>query len=498
MAPPMRHSIHLVAAALVCLAGTACKKPPVPEGLDLLAMPIDTSVSLSAWLKRHPHDLAVFDAPAGSGNEYICRTAESPVPVAGATMTRYALFYIPDAPAGEAFPKDTTHFAGNECNLRATWAVREVDDTAAARTFADTLEHALTAKLGAGREGAEIAGLGTGAWRHTKTWSTGTTRVVLGVEDATEYRSRETGNITKHRPRVIVAAYAPHSGLSPTAERDSLGIYGQSHFFLRDADDKVEAGWIDSTLALPGIPSGIVTDLKTVLAHTRSLAPTDSAHTASVDSAMIRAVVATRDSAKKLAPPNRAATLLATDLVLNAYAGTLEADTTAADTPTHRRLRAAGVDYVDARGPIFVYTRPWLWDAFHADSLSPAGRIAFLDLLANAWTTKPDCADGRNGYDRIVAHGEAALAAGQTDPMIHLLVGEAYRDVYSMAHGGGGDFANSADFAARAEPARRKAIEHLVLALQTLEQQPVRHAAWDDAIRLMLGAHTETSFFCMY
>ncbi|MEO6877345.1 MAG: hypothetical protein ABI205_02610, partial [Gemmatimonadaceae bacterium] len=100
----------------------------MPEGLDLLVAPIDTSISLSEWMKRYPRDLAIFDAPAGSANEYICRTAEAPVPVAGATMTRYALFYIPDAPPGERFPSDTVHFAGKECNLRATWAVREVTD----------------------------------------------------------------------------------------------------------------------------------------------------------------------------------------------------------------------------------------------------------------------------------------------------------------------------------------------------------------------------------
>jgi hypothetical protein len=494
----MQRPMRLLALSLACVALTGCKRQPVPEGLDLLVAPIDTSISLADWMKRYPHDLAVFDAPAGSANEYICRTAEWPVPVAGATMTRYALFYIPDAPPGEVFPSDTVHFAGKECNLRATWAVREVNDSAVARTFADTLERALAARLGAGRDGAEIAGLGTGAWQHTKTWHTGTTRVVLGVEAATEYRSRKTGNVTKQRPRVIVAAYTPHSGLSPTSEGDSPSMYGQSHFFLRDADQKVESDWIDSTLALPGIPPSIVADLKRVLAHTRSEAASDSVHTLSLDSAMIRAVTTTRDSVKHLDGPARAATLFASDLVLNGYAGTLSADTTSADMPTHRRLRAAGVEYVDARGPTFVYTRPWLWDAYHADSLSPAGQMAFLDLLANGWSTKPDCADGRAGYDRIISHGEAALAAGQSDPLIHLLVGEAYRDIYSLAHGGGGDYANASDFTARAEPARRKAIEHLVLALKTLRQQPVRHAAWDDAIRLVLGAHTQTSFLCLY
>jgi hypothetical protein len=321
---------------------------------------------------------------------------------------------------------------------------------------------------------------------------------VLGVAPANEYRSAETNVVTRRGPRVIVAAYAPHSGLSPARANDAPSIYGQSHFFLRAADDKIRAEWIDSTLSLPGIPANVMSNLQRVFAHVRATGPDSVRRTASMDSAVVRAVVAMRDSVSRLSPPARAATLLATDFAIDTYAGTLSADTTSADTRTRRTLVAADVDYTDARGPVFVYTRPWLWEAYRADSTSPAGHIAFLELLANAWTTRPDCADGRNGFDRIIAHGEAALAAGDTDPMVHLLVGEAYRDIYSLAHGAGGVYAKASDFAARAEPARRRAIQHLVTALRTLKQQPVRHAAWDDAIRLVLGARTETSFFCFY
>jgi hypothetical protein len=497
----MRRPVRSVAtclAWLACTAAAACTTRAAPNGLELLTSSIDTSATLGAWTKAHPHDLATHDAPAGSRNEYICRAAEAPADVAGGQVTRYALFYIPDAPPGEAFPADTVHFAAKECALRAIWAVREVNDTAAARQFADTLEHALAARLGAGNAGAEITGPGTGSWQRARSWAIGTTRVVLGIAPANEYRSAETNIVTRRGPRVIVAAYAPHSGLAPASEREVPSIYGQSHYFLRAADDKVRAEWIDSTLALPGIPANVVSNLKRVLAYARTTVPDSVRHTASIDSALVRAVVATRDSVPRLPLPARAATLLAVDFAIETYAGTLEPDTTSADTRTRRTLLAAGVDYTDARGPVFVYTRPWLWEAYRTDSTSAGGRIAFLELLANGWTTKPDCADGRNGYDRVIAHGEAALAAGNTDPMIHLFVGEAYRDIYSLAHGAGGVYARASDFAAKAEPARQQAIEHLATALRGLRQQPVRHAAWDDAIRLVLGAHTETSFFCFF
>jgi hypothetical protein len=152
----------------------------------------------------------------------------------------------------------------------------------------------------------------------------------------------------------------------------------------------------------------------------------------------------------------------------------------------------------DPHASAFSYTRSGLWDAYRTDSLGPAGRLAFIELLYNAWSTKPDCADGRAGYDRVIQHGEAALRSGQTDPLIHFYVGEAYRDVYSLAHGGGQGRVNEKDFESRAEPARRQAIAHLAAALKTLRQAPARHAAWDDAVRLILSAHTEPSFFCIY
>jgi hypothetical protein len=376
--------------------------------------------------------------------------------------------------------------------------VRQIDDSAAAWHFADSLDTTLTTRLGPGKESTEIAGVGTGAWRRTKSWSAGDTHVVLGVEPATDYRDDSSGLVKKNRRRVIVAAYAPNSGLGPNDERLETGGYTRSHF-PRHGDRELQDQRADSALALSGVEP-IVSDLRKVLAHARARRDTDSLHVAAIDSIMARAVIMTRDSLRTVSAPRRAATLLATDLALDAYAGQLDADTAShAATATRRRLVAAGVPYTDdSHSSQLVYTRAGLWDAYRADSLGPAGRLAFIELLYNAWSTKPGCADGRAGYDRVIEHGEAALKSGQNDPLIHFYVGEAYRDIYSLAHGGGEGHVNEADFAGRAESARTKAIEHLTAALATLRQRPVRHAAWDDAIRLVLRAHTEPSFFCIY
>jgi hypothetical protein len=495
----MRQSLFRIAVTLVCVAGASCASSPQgPDGLDLVVAPIDTLASLGAWLGSHGRDSVSFDAPAGSPTESICRTAKTSTPVLGQPVVRFAVFYIPDAPPGEAFPPDTARYERRACPLRAVWLVRQIDDSVAAWRYADSLDAALTTRLGAGRGGAEIAGLGTGAWRRTKTWSDSGTRVVLGVEPATDYRDEKTGQLTKNRRRVIVAAYGPKSGLGPTDERLETGGYTRSHF-PRGGDRELQDERADSALALSGVEP-IVSDLRQVVAHTRARRDTDSLYVAAIDSILARVVMMTKDSLRAASATRRAATLLATDLAIDGYAGELELDTAShAVTATRHRLQSAGVPYADdAHSSGLVYTRSFLWDAYRADSLGPPGRLAFIELLYNGWSTKPGCADGPAGYDRVIAHGEAALKRGPDDPLIHFYVGEAYRDVYSLAHGGGEGHVNAQDFASRAESARRQAIEHLTTALKTLRQHPVRHAAWDDAIRLVLRAHTEPSFFCIY
>lgn len=82
---------------------------------------------------------------------------------------------------------------------------------------------------------------------------------------------------------------------------------------------------------------------------------------------------------------------------------------------------------------------------------------------------------GSSGGDTVIAHGEAALARGETNPLIHYVVAEAYQD----------DTAS-----------RPKAIEHYLTALRTLRDPDLRLRAWTNATRLMLGARVTPTFVC--
>jgi hypothetical protein len=181
-------------------------------------------------------------------------------------------------------------------------------------------------------------------------------------------------------------------------------------------------------------------------------------------------------------------------------AGSLDADTTKGEVKLRRALQAAGAPYTNSPlGAADVYTRDFLWDAYHADSLGRAGRAAFLELLSLGMARKANCGDGPNGFDRVIDAGERALRAGASEPEVHHYLGLAYADVVALARGAGDEYADSSEFRPRASTARTRAIEHFRAALAGLSDRRLRREAWHGAMGLMLALPvSETRFFCVY
>jgi hypothetical protein len=219
-----------------------------------------------------------------------------------------------------------------------------------------------------------------------------------------------------------------------------------------------------------------------------------------MDSLVIRVFRATRDSAPQLAAPARAALLLAADRMIADYAGSLSEDTASAANATRVRLQAAGIPFEqNHHGASYVYMHPWLADAYTADSLGPVGQLILLPLLAAGWDGNAACAakGGSLNGPLVIAHGEAALARGDTNALIHYLLGEAYQDDAALASGAAGGYARASDFRPAATASRSRAIEHYFLALRSLRDPELRVHAWTNATRLMLGARVDPTFACI-
>jgi hypothetical protein len=297
---------------------------------------------------------------------------------------------------------------------------------------------------------------------------------------------------------VLVVAFTPHSGFDGYG-RDE-GSFGEDH--EGDAEQELALARTDSAIKWAGVPR-IAADMRIVLGRLRAAHASDtvSVRTPPVDSALVRVAAGTRDTARFLEPPRRAAALLATDLVLAGGASMLDdVDTLGASYRLRRALERVGVPFGNSPlGAVHVYTRPWLWDAYRLDSLGRTGQLAFVTLLSEGWGTSPACEDGKDGYNRVIEHGEAALRRGATDPLIHYYVAFAYNDIVSLSRPGTyDDYSDPKEFAPLAPAARVKSIEHFRSALVTLGDPRMRRHAWRTAMSLMLGRSSGVRYFCVY
>ena len=491
---PSRSAVHDSAPGAPSPAVAApAVRIPVAGALSIFAAPVDTLSTLADWLAAHAGDVVSDRAPEGADPDLTCRVASSRTTLGGRTMVRSALFNIPNPPAGEGLPTDTVRVAEQHCHLRALWLEATVPDSLQARVFADSLSAMFDAALGPSRAGVAMDGPGTGQWRGGRTWSGPGTTIGLGIVPADTIRD-DDGTVVRAVPaKVVLASFAPHSGID--------ALHGKLDFI--DLDDEkegerdLELDRADSALGWAAVPR-LTAALRPALAVLRAHAQFDTLHPAAIDSGVLRGAAFVHDTAPQLGPRRRAAALLATDIVVNGFFTTIEADS------AHARERAArsaiGLTYdEDPLDGGYRFLRPGLWEAYRLDPGGPAGRAAFVTLLGEGWTTKSRCSDGADEYRRVIDQGEAALARGASDAPIHYYVGIAHHDIVSLARGGMyDDYSHPSDFAPLAPAARVRAIEHLRAYLAQPGDRRMRRHAWRMAMTLMLGRTMDARYFCVY
>lgn len=471
----------------------ATARIPLTGPLSIVAAPLDTLATLGDWLTTHPGEVASDRVPEGANHELTCRIASSRIELFGRTIVRSALFNIPNPPAGEALPADTSHAAEQHCHLRAIWLETTEPDSLRAAALADSLAEMFDAALGPSRAGLPMDGPGTGRWSGGRTWNGPGTTIGLGIVPTDTMRD-EAGKIIHTSPRqVVFATFAPHSGID--------ALHGKMEFIdlddEKDGEHDLELDRADSALAWAALPR-LTADLRPALALLRARAQFDTLHPVAIDSGVLHAAAFVHDTAPRLEPRRRAAALLATDIVVNGFFTTIEADS------AHARQRdarsAIGITYdADPLDGGSRFNRPGLWEAYRIDPSEPAGRAAFITLLSEGWTTKARCSDGADEFRRVIDQGEAAIARGTNDAVIHYYVGIAYHDIVSLARGGIPDeYSNPSDYAPLAPTARVRAIEHLRAALAQPGDRRMRRHAWRMAMTLMLGRSMETRYFCVY
>jgi len=500
--------LFLPLIATLAIGGSGPSHPTIARGsavpsvdeLDVLTGRIDTTITLGDWLKTHPSEIASDFVPYEPEIEQICRTAGALTTVGGRPATRWAVFTVPRPPADETLPDDGPDVANRVCHLRAIWIAVEDRDSASARAFAGKLAQLIDAKLGKGVVRTKMGGPGHARWKEPRRWAGPGTTVVLGISPQENREIPADEGVVDTQiiwpQSVSVLAYAPYGGLDDIGGPDD----DRANAWM-DEEEALRGRWYldkaDSAIARVSI-APIASDLRLVMSSIRS--NTFHSQPSPGSAALVRAAAAIRDRGPSLQPAERAALLLAGDLVLQRAASAFElgSDTTSAQYHLYKSLVAAGVDY--GREAYMVglpYTRKWLWDAYGLDSLGSAGHAAMIELLASGWKTTAGCSAKADEIAMVIEHGEAAMRRGDIDPMIQYYVGIAYQVIYSLGRGHYYDGeAYTKGYEPKADESRVLGIERLRTSLLSLKERHLRRDAWRTAVNLMLNKTNQPRFFC--
>lgn len=453
------------------------------DPIALLTGKIDTTIKLGAWLQSHPLDRQSVVEPVGNPiNSRFCRSAVVKTRIGARTFVRSALFYIPPVPDGEKLPTDTANAAADYCDLRTIVLESEQTDLEGGRALGDTLTTLIDEQLGSHVDELPLAAGGIPGTDKGRIWKRSATSVVIATTPVGSRRvlSSSAADTTRRPAKMFAVAYAPGSG---AADFDSWEPRQEELLSRRPTDPEPFYRAADSALTWAALPS-VSADLKSVFAYLRSRAAnhSDAPKPASVDAALLRALKTIHQAAPSLPPSRRAAALLAGDVALTWTYGLGSADS---GNSIRNALPSLGISLEedgDEGGSYYPHT--WLRQAYQADSTGPAGQTAFLQLLAMRWPDDEPCDGGE--YKKMIEHGEAALARGNRDPLIHFYVGSAYKTLYDLAHYDIEEITSSKPYKAQAEPARLKGIEHLRAALESLSDRSFRREAWFKGMRLIL------------
>jgi hypothetical protein len=472
--------------AVACVAFTCCDKASAQQAsIDVYAVQIattmlDTTTTLGVWRKSNPGDTLSSAYPLFANDLSFCRASIESSSHSNHHTTRFAVFTILPPLSGQ-LPADTINAAERICRLTTILLQTEEMDSASAAALNAELTKAIDAKLGDYTAGTRLTEGTTQNWSDSKTWSKPRSRVVLATVNS------RSGH------RVILEAYSQINALT---DKDFFTANWEQ--FDRE---RIEAGRTsyqdaDSAIKWADLPS-IGKDLQTMLAELeRVKEKSDTLRNSQADLALVRAVIATRDTAPHLEPKRRAAALLAADLVRYATVPFPPPPRSPA-IPLYETLQSLITESA-VRGfdPANAFSRPWLWKAYELDSLGRVGHLAFVRLLARGFNPGLECARDVEFYRTMIDRGEADLRRGDTDPRVHFYLAMAYKAIFDLSQTTPGDYVDSVPPKSQGEAARLVALDHFRAALASLQSKAFRQEALTLGARLLVRKPTGAWHFC--
>ena len=195
---------------------------------------------------------------------------------------------------------------------------------------------------------------------------------------------------------------------------------------------------------------------------------------------------------KSLPPAQRAAGLLAADLLLTAVELTDGSPLGRVENPLRSQVEQQGAVFqYNELGGSYSYTNNWLKQA---QELDPNGKVGQLSTLVSL-------AGGSCDFRQVIRDGERLLSQdidAPTAAQVHFMVADAYADIVALAGGAAEDSKyDPAQFQGEADSARNKALQYYQDGLSVDNASEKAKAAWRQAWRLSAGLLPDTRYVCV-
>ena len=465
--------------------------PVVPEALASSAAAtihqLKDGIGPEDWRRRHPGDVEQLYQPELAlvdGASWCIRFTHRWTISHGRAVTRHAYFFPPTA--NDVLNPMSTPPGVQQCRLGAVWLALQEPDTVAGDSLTMRLKATLANQFPVVSETLPVLT----RWplrRIGSSWRSGSRLVEIAYRPPTDWN-----DWTHWQGELVTVASFP---LALEDKTEQCYPYCNSEDLSPAQEVDTASSIIRRVASIAGLPAARLAPVRELLDEIRPVPSSDTLFR--VPAARLVGVLRRwlADSGRSV--QQRAATLLVADRVLTLSWSSV-------DRSARNQLTALGADIVDLPSDIvgFGYGSNWRQAAYDLDPRGPVGALAMGVMIRDNFFSLSDCRP--DGYTEVIRLVQPflATAAGSRSALAHLALADAYRDMLTLASGGGSESIHVEERLLRATPVelskiRRLALAHYRKAFAIDRTSPQVRDSKQDALRLQVGLlPTQTRYAC--
>ena len=437
------------------------------------------------WTRSHPDEvrqlykpeLALIDAAP-----WCVRFSRRWAVPHGRIISRQALFFPPESAGVSLPPHDAPEL--RRCRLGAVWLYFEEPDTIAGDSLAAALRAALANQFPVVSE--TLPALTRWPARRTgSSWRSGSMLIETAFRPPTRW--------SHWKGEIVVAASFPFA----LEEEEDVQCYPQCSFEESSPAEALDSGIsiIRQAAAIAALPAARLAPVLRLLAEIRPAPGSDTE--ARVPAPRLVGVIRRWLADSGRSARQRAGTLLIADRLLALSESSV-------DQTAREQLTAVGAEITDRPSDVvgYGYDLNWRQRAYVLDPRGPIGALAMTVMIRDNFSSVGGCS--ADAYTQVIPLVEPFLATpvGAHSASAHLALADAYRDLLTLASGGGSMSFEPIERLQRATPGellkvRSLALSHYRAAFALDSTSAQAKVSRGDAWRLSAGlTPTQTRYAC--